>query len=472
MRETFPDTRGALAECRKALRVPFVAPPASKAYAQIGTAIDYRIRYHFAPTPWHEFVAARGAVLGSKVGNFGLTDECIAQFVATLRAGIGKIAPHHRLPTAAEERTLARFCLVLTAFEAVFRAGPAAPPPQHYGGSWPDSAADLIDLVPDDRVNDVAVLAAAFAAQYPSWHGDTTAALNPKFAGSIDIGGADADFIADGCLWDIKTTTRGGGQGRDLYQLLGYLLLDYEDEYAIERVGLVFPRQNTKVAWPVDELIAEMSGRDGLDLAALRRRFRTVCESPHAGADLDPRERENYLAAYQDWVRSIEAKGNSTAGRRRGRSRRARCEACGRRRVLSDWSNGTDPEAHLCRECLGNQRVSEALGTDAHCQCGALISPLKEHAAYCFDALRHEWPRRSTASMNKVRDLVLSQPESTARTLLVLTGETVLEREDGQAFTVAVGRCLCGTCGQSVSLETESVSRFFMLMEAHHCESA
>ena len=327
-------------------------------------------------------------------------------------------------------------------------------------------------MVPDDRVTDVAALGAAFATQYPSWHGDTTAILNPKFEGSFDIRGADADFIADGCLWDIKTTIGKGGQGRYLYQVLGYLLLDYEDEYAIERVGLVFPRQNTRVYWSADELMAEMSGRDDLNLADLRRVFRTVCESLDTGTGLDPRTREKGLAAYQDWVRSIEAKGNSTVGRRRGRSRRARCEACGRRRVLRDWSNGTDPEAHLCSECLGNQRVSEALGTDAHCQCGAPILPLNEHAAYCFDAIRHNWPRRSAASMNEVSDLVLSQPDSTARALLVFTDETALERADGQAFTVAVGRWLCSTCGQSASLGAEGVSQFFTLLEAHHCESA
>lgn len=103
--------------------------------------------------------------------------------------------------------------------------------------------------------------------------------LNPEFAGAEDVGGADGDFIADGCLWEIKTTKQSGAQGVWLHQLLGYLLLDYEDEYAIDRAGVLLPRQNTRVSWPIGELIATMSGRDDLDLAELRREFRGVCEA-------------------------------------------------------------------------------------------------------------------------------------------------------------------------------------------------
>lgn len=126
-------------------------------------------------------------------------------------------------------------------------------------------------------MEDAADLGPAFADRYSAWHG-ISATLNPKFAGSTDIGGADADLITDGCLWEIKTTKQRGAQREWLRQLLGYVLLDYEDEHAIDRVGLLLQRQGTRFSWPVNELIAELSGRDDLDLTTLRVRFRRVCE--------------------------------------------------------------------------------------------------------------------------------------------------------------------------------------------------
>ena len=100
--------------------------------------------------------------------------------------------------------------------------------------------------------------------------------LNPRFAGSRDVGGSDADFIAENCLWEIKTERRPGRSWLD--QLLGYTLLDYEDTYAIDRVGVLLPRHDAQVSWPIRELIARLSGRNDLELGALREQFRTICE--------------------------------------------------------------------------------------------------------------------------------------------------------------------------------------------------
>ena len=299
LRETFPHTRGPLAECRAALRAPLVsrlsedASPA--AYGQIGRAIDYRIRYHFAITPWLEMAAPRalGFVVRSEDARAGaqgavgspiaedskLTGACITGFFAALDQTIADIAPHRRIPNEAEELTLARFCLILSAFESVHRfRHPSVWPPPYFGDTPPGTAAEFLELVPDGWVEDAAALGAAFVKRYPSWHG-AGAVLNPSFAGSTDVGGADADLIADGCVWEIKTTTQPGAKGIWLHQLLGYVLLDYWGEYKVDSVGLVLPRQDTNISWPVDRLMAEMSGRGDLDLPGLRERFRDACES-------------------------------------------------------------------------------------------------------------------------------------------------------------------------------------------------
>ena len=66
LHETFPKTRPPLAECREAMRERTLIlgeGVSGGAYSQIGTAIDYRIRYHFAITDPRELVAFPGALL-------------------------------------------------------------------------------------------------------------------------------------------------------------------------------------------------------------------------------------------------------------------------------------------------------------------------------------------------------------------------------------------------------------------------
>jgi hypothetical protein len=82
------------------------------------------------------------------------------------------------------------------------------------------------------------VLLPALAARSGPLH------VGPNFVGSPDVGGADGDVIAGGLLVEWKAT-RGDRRHSDgrrycrldlltIQQLLGYLLLDYQDEYAIE----------------------------------------------------------------------------------------------------------------------------------------------------------------------------------------------------------------------------------------------
>lgn len=295
-RDTLPNTRETLAEVRRILGGTVVRHLADDAgstpYSQVGIAIDYRIRYHFAPHPrsggWTvaglgaEYVTQREdgvphpALIGSNLNAFALSSSCVRQFFEELEGVVQRISPHRRPPTQDEERTLARFCLVLAALEAVIRGGVRAWPPPWFGDALPDSAGELLNLVPDDWVEDAAALGAAFANRHPAWLGSAAAVLNPVFVASADVGGGDADLIADRCLWEIKTERRARGMW--LYQPLCYALLDYGDEYGIQSVGLLLPRHDTQISWPIEELITRLSGQDGLVLSDLRERFQGIVQ--------------------------------------------------------------------------------------------------------------------------------------------------------------------------------------------------
>jgi hypothetical protein len=68
----------------------------------------------------------------------------------------------------------------------------------------------------------------------------------PCFAGSADVGGADADLIVGDFLLEIKTNGRPANTAtQSLRQLLGYLLL----AYGIRSVGIYYTRHGQLIQW-------------------------------------------------------------------------------------------------------------------------------------------------------------------------------------------------------------------------------
>jgi len=61
-----------------------------------------------------------------------------------------------------------------------------------------------------------------------------------------------------------------------LDQLLGYVLFDVEDRYAIEAVAVYLAWQGVLLTAPLAEVFQLASGRASFDLAGARRDFRAV----------------------------------------------------------------------------------------------------------------------------------------------------------------------------------------------------
>ncbi|MDX3209908.1 hypothetical protein [Streptomyces scabiei] len=89
---------------------------------------------------------------------------------------------------------------------------------------------------------------------------------------------ADADLAVDGLLLDFKSTraTRTLRQA-EAWQLAGYLLLDTEDRYRIDTVGLYLTRSGTFASWPVEEYL-ELLGACRRDLTVFRAAFTELIE--------------------------------------------------------------------------------------------------------------------------------------------------------------------------------------------------
>ena len=230
--------------------------------AMVGTAFDYRLRFHFSPCRVKEFVAWQGAVLLRR--RDPSTEVPLARFFSNLDTLASKLSPAGQQLEADEERLLSAYCVVLAQIESVYRtSGRWLPhlPPGGTGKVRPE-AEPLLQLAPEATVEDVVNLSrSASDAMSPLIPYVSNGSLpyhpNPVFAGSSAIGGADADFIIATTIFELKTmkVLDAAAVRNALLQLLGYSLLDYDDEYEIRRVGIYFARHGWVKAWPLWELV-------------------------------------------------------------------------------------------------------------------------------------------------------------------------------------------------------------------------
>jgi hypothetical protein len=114
-----------------------------------------------------------------------------------------------------------------------------------------ETRADLVKLL-EAATSDVADLYAAEALY-----------IDPVFALSSALGGADADVIADGLLIDFKASRARSVIGAtDVYQLVGYALADLDDWYRIRSVGIHALRWRTRWTISLEVLLRRLSGVD------------------------------------------------------------------------------------------------------------------------------------------------------------------------------------------------------------------
>jgi hypothetical protein len=181
---------------------------------------------------------------------------------------------------AASSELLHRACWALALLTEVYRRGPelAALGPL---GSLPEKSADaLLAAASDVALDQLAQIGGAFeSALLPALQTRTGLwALGPVFAGS-EIMNADADLIAGSLLLELKTTAKKPSLGvTDLWQVLGYALMDYTDEFGISDVAVFQARYCHLAEWNLDELLTQLAGR-ATTAAELREEFRTLLQA-------------------------------------------------------------------------------------------------------------------------------------------------------------------------------------------------
>jgi hypothetical protein len=210
--------------------------------------------------------AGRGAQLLIREGV--LSHESVQELSETLYQAARTLAGRNRKLVRADEDEVCRLCFALALLEEVrARLLPGA-----LLATLPRPATvdELLGLADAGCVADLRRIAWRFYDTQPELlAGD--AILSPILSGTFDIG-ADPDLIVDWCLIEIKTAVDPGSISKPSWpwQLLGYALLDYDDAFEVDSVGLYLARQGVLVRWPLDEYIRVLAGRE-VPLAAARR---------------------------------------------------------------------------------------------------------------------------------------------------------------------------------------------------------
>ncbi len=319
MGDQFPGTGEALIAYRVRLPIgveavrPQLAAGVKPAWSTLGIAIDNRLRLALTPRGLKTGAVARGvggiverylrlrgagrdiasaipAVFahdGSPIEDELILagyDESLAPFGleisrALLRAGIALLGeadrivkqhhPHDRtrsvlLPSDVERR-LDSICYAAAWYEETFRAATIFP-----GTVLGDATATLtldglLTAVPEYVIDDMAQvvgLAVDGLATIRDAASPDQVNVGPTFAGSPLVGGADADWIAGALLCDVKsTTTPRRLEARDVWQLIGYTLLDYDDRHGIKQVGWYLSRLGRLVSWDLSDFLRILKAR-------------------------------------------------------------------------------------------------------------------------------------------------------------------------------------------------------------------
>lgn len=280
LRATFPHHHDVQADYREAVGPALVLPSSAVALGTQGAAIDWWLRFLIDPAP-----SVRLAVAGLQSGRApceraGL--ELLHDLGAVDDDGnhAGPIRPAQFRERSDEWR--ARMSYALALLVELYRAA-------RIDGSRliqlaPDSrASDLLALANAEEVADLIAMRDLAVEQLLPKLPSGPAATGPTFEGSADLN-ADADLIVGGVLVDFKATqgrarpdgSRAAGLTRgDIDQLLGYVLLDYSDTFALHSVAIYAVRYGHYAAWPLDDLCADLAGRP-VDLAAMRQEFAQV----------------------------------------------------------------------------------------------------------------------------------------------------------------------------------------------------
>ncbi|MFI2563562.1 hypothetical protein [Paenarthrobacter sp. NPDC018779] len=229
-----------------------------------GMALDYRIRMELPDFDFADTMAQAGLdILGMDPGVIHRGKHI--HKTLEMASGFAYLTWKEKSP---HPLSLDRASIPLAWCESIARAGPQIALSGELGKRI-KRAKDAVELmmgIDESLLFDVSCMRNAVEPLIAEWNNDLESGNidyvpNPDFLGSSAVGGADADWVVGDMLIELKTReVITNAWLRDvLFQLLGYVLLDLDDSFGIQRVGILLPRQPYFAVWSIPDLLRQDS---------------------------------------------------------------------------------------------------------------------------------------------------------------------------------------------------------------------
>ncbi len=271
------------------LLVPASAVPTGGGSGTIGGSFDHLVRYLVRGQPDMRLPTVGALQFGGRMPAALEELSCALGKYSPESHWTGSNRPPLRAARPPDSRLIACSCWALALLTEVGRGVPPGGSPLARLDPRTVNGEDLLGLASPTAVDQLAELRAqAESVLLPAlWARSDFWEVGPTFAGS-ELLNADADLVAYGTLVEIKTSL--GQKRRDgsryatletetLLQIIGYVLLDFEDGFAIRELVLFNARYRHLATWQVIDLLKELGARP-VELANLRSEFeRFLCRN-------------------------------------------------------------------------------------------------------------------------------------------------------------------------------------------------
>lgn len=245
-------------------------------WSPVGSGIDYRIRMCVSAdvSPW----VLRGVAIVRSAGVDGPAVDGFELEANSMLRRITAADPARLVYSARDDNSLARLAYRFGQLDATYRAGPDRSGLAGIPNDELTSLDTFLASVPDQAVADIAALARVAAkAGWPAIaERGQQIAVGPRLSGAALVGGADADIVIDRTLFEIKATMYPLKDPKLLLrQLVGYVLLDFDNELELNTVAVYLARQGVFLEFKLrEDIISVGAGASPqLTLAQLREAF-------------------------------------------------------------------------------------------------------------------------------------------------------------------------------------------------------